>query len=1023
MGRVRNLLLKVLLVLMVAGCQTTESLSPREAEQLSVELQTVPFAPPPRDINDIIRLLDDQPSRNLPEIARNIEIANSLPPKNAGPDQRALFFLKRAKAAMDLGKEKQSLDDIRDAARFVRQAKKMPQKVRGRIEYLHAFQEFAFGNYKKAIGIRESSKRGDGSDMVRFSDLTRMYALGGDMEAAKEQARKAHEFYNKIRQRIPSDRQEFFLAALASIDGKLAYTFGKWEEAEINFRKFLSLSKRDSFRARGALAKSLVQQGKLTEAEFWARENLVEALQQFGTLHMASIGRMSELAFILNAQRRHEEAGLLIERAVEFAEKSGLPGESVVSVLARFSYAETLVALGKWEKALHEFMRLENNLKNNPVLFENLIRRSPSYPVALIRLGRIDHALSLLQDLRAKDIGIFGKSHYWTALKGGVIGVALAEKGDTAGALLEFEASVPILIANRFRKNSEASDTPRGSDHHEFIFLRYIELLSKVGTEESKSRAFELADTIRGRAVQEALSSSAARASTGQSGLSDLVRREQDAKYQLSALLGLLVTSASVSQDQRDQSAINSLQAKIKNLTKLRDDLRERIRKEFPDYADLSNPSPLGIKETQRFLKPDQALISILPSERGTFIWAVPNSGEAVFHHSGLDKSEIANSVKKLRAALDPKNVRTLGDIPNFDVDEAHELFSRLLAPVSKGWVESKNLLIVSDGVLGQVPLSLLPVRKAAMPESERLLFSAYRTVPWLSRSHAVTVVPSVMSLRALGDNWSVTGERRPFIGIGDPFFTRLQQQEGAQNTKKLASRGFSLRKVSGARAVNSDDLRLLPRLPDTRPEIEKIAAVLGADIRKDVYLGERASEDLIKSLDLTPYRVISFATHGLIPGDIDGLSQPALALSSPKVTGGKEDGLLTMAEILRLRLNADWAVLSACNTAAASGKGTEAISGLGRAFFYAGARALLVSHWPVHSGATTELMTSLFNFQAKSQGVGRAEILRLAQNFMIDDGVDRTPEGQESFSYAHPIFWAPFTLVGDGGGGMPKRP
>lgn len=277
-----------------------------------------------------------------------------------------------------------------------------------------------------------------------------------------------------------------------------------------------------------------------------------------------------------------------------------------------------------------------------------------------------------------------------------------------------------------------------------------------------------------------------------------------------------------------------------------------------------------------------------------------------------------------------------------------------------------QNLLIVSDGVLGQVPLSLLPVRKAAMPESERLLFSAYRTVPWLSRSHAVTVVPSVMSLRALGDNWSVTGERRPFIGIGDPFFTRLQQQEGAQNTKKLASRGFSLRKVSGARAVNSDDLRLLPRLPDTRPEIEKIAAVLGADIRKDVYLGERASEDLIKSLDLTPYRVISFATHGLIPGDIDGLSQPALALSSPKVTGGKEDGLLTMAEILRLRLNADWAVLSACNTAAASGKGTEAISGLGRAFFYAGARALLVSHWPVHSGATTELMTSLFNFQAK---------------------------------------------------------
>ena len=180
--------------------------------------------------------------------------------------------------------------------------------------------------------------------------------------------------------------------------------------------------------------------------------------------------------------------------------------------------------------------------------------------------------------------------------------------------------------------------------------------------------------------------------------------------------------------------------------------------------------------------------------------------------------------------------------------------------------------------------------------------------------------------------------------------------------------------------------------------------------------MGERASEEAVKSLDLTPYKVISFATHGLVPGDLNGLTQPALALSSPKVTGGKDDGLLTMGEILGLKLDADWAVLSACNTAAADGRGAEAVSGLGRAFFYAGARALLVSNWPVHSAATAHLMTDLFKRQATDPTLARAEALRRTRLGMIEGGVN-TIGGKAVFSYAHPIFWAPFTLVGDGGG------
>jgi CHAT domain-containing protein len=121
----------------------------------------------------------------------------------------------------------------------------------------------------------------------------------------------------------------------------------------------------------------------------------------------------------------------------------------------------------------------------------------------------------------------------------------------------------------------------------------------------------------------------------------------------------------------------------------------------------------------------------------------------------------------------------------------------------------------------------------------------------------------------------------------------------------------------------------------------------LQADPSKVLYLGKDANEKIVKGINLTRYRVIVFASHGLVPGDLEGLTQPALALTAPEVAAIDGDGLLTVDEILLLRLNAEWVVLSACNTAAGAGQGAEALSGLGRAFFYAGSRALLVTNGP----------------------------------------------------------------------------
>jgi CHAT domain-containing protein len=152
-----------------------------------------------------------------------------------------------------------------------------------------------------------------------------------------------------------------------------------------------------------------------------------------------------------------------------------------------------------------------------------------------------------------------------------------------------------------------------------------------------------------------------------------------------------------------------------------------------------------------------------------------------------------------------------------------------------------------------------------------------------------------------------------------------------AAGTRGIKKRGIQRRNLSIVQAAAPKpevepemappiNFKLLPQLPDTSLEIQEVGGVLSADKGRDIFLFERASESLVKQTDLSPYRVVMFATHGLMNGEMPGLYQPALALTNPTVTGEKEDGMLTMEEILGLKLKADWVVLSACNSAAAGG-------------------------------------------------------------------------------------------------------
>jgi CHAT domain-containing protein len=196
---------------------------------------------------------------------------------------------------------------------------------------------------------------------------------------------------------------------------------------------------------------------------------------------------------------------------------------------------------------------------------------------------------------------------------------------------------------------------------------------------------------------------------------------------------------------------------------------------------------------------------------------------------------------------------------------------------------------------------------------------------------------------------------------------------------------------------------------------------VLGVDPSTHVYLGARATETEIKHLSsegaLAKYRIVQFATHGAVAGDISRTKEPGLILTPPESPTETDDGYLSASEVAALKLDADWVILSACNTAAGGADGAEALSGLASAFFYAGARALLVSHWSVYSDATVNLITKTVSELRANPRMARTEALRRAMLSMID-GPSPSSTGKSEKPpafWAHPAFWAPFVLVGEG--------
>lgn len=431
--------------------------------------------------------------------------------------------------------------------------------------------------------------------------------------------------------------------------------------------------------------------------------------------------------------------------------------------------------------------------------------------------------------------------------------------------------------------------------------------------------------------------------------------------------------------------------------------LKQEIVSKFPRYSELVNPQPLSIPAAQTILGSDEGLFAFVSDDMTAATYAfLITKEDARAYKIDLSETEISVMVGTLRSGIDISNSLDINSLPSFDMELSYQLYTKLFGPVEDMLGDVKHLLVVPSGPLESLPLNLLVTEKPTMDPTVSI-FTNYQAASWLPKKYSLTRLPTVSSLNTLRTYASEIQSKDPFIGFGDPVLG------GAPDTL----RGIRLIEVYDGSTANLEQLRALPELPETSNELEIIAKYLGAPISK-IYLKDRATETALKNLDLQNTRVVAFATHGLIAGELSGLAEPALVLSPPIKATELDDGLLKASEVAQLEMNADIVLLSACNTASGDTLGASGISSLAQAFIYAGARSLLVTHWSVDSASISELTTGIFDVLSQDGELGRSEALQIAMLNLM--------KNKDRPHYSHPAFWAPFSLFGDGETGPMHR-
>jgi CHAT domain-containing protein/Tfp pilus assembly protein PilF len=750
---------------------------------------------------------------------------------------------------------------------------------------------------------------------------------------------------------------------------------------------------------------------------------------------------LNNLAYALSGMGRKKEAEQLYRRSLAIREKSLGPDHIDVAVsldnLAillgdddRYAEAEPLArrSLRVREGALGERHPLiADSLNNLAVILDNTGRPLEAEPLLKRALEIRTSALGERHPDVANSLHNLA-SHY-------------ADRQSWRQAYDTFNRAASILVSRRAvtfggEATAEARIHDDASPFRAMIRAAYklAEDSDRQTSDTLRSRAFESAQWVGDDQAANAIAGMSARVAAGSGDLSALVRERQDLSEQASALDRTLIAAASQGVHERNLETEKTLQIQASNIANRMTELDRAIAAQFPGYSTLVTKNPVPDAVAQSLLRPNEALILFAPTAHLTVVWTITRS-EVRWHAAPMEAKVLAEKVATLRCGLDAaawdrstKCAEKLGraGVPSpseplpFDVATAYELYQALLGPVEKA-IEGKELILVPSGPLATLPFHVL---LTAMPTTTANAID-FAKAPWLAKRYATTVLPSVSSLKALREVAAKSNANRQFIGFGNPLLDgdrtdamdvkRAKQARSLQTCDSTPDIRTSLLTQRGSRSIlafasGAADIAQLEGqspLPETAIELCSVAKIFGSE-GVELHLGASATETEIKSLSesgrLAEFRIVHFATHGALSGQIQGSTEPGLILTPPAVGTPTDDGYLSASEISGLKLDADWVVLSACNTAGGETSGAETFSGLARAFFFAGTRALLVSHWAVDSDATVKLITGTMTALTDLK-IGRAEALRRAMVSLIERGTAAS---------SHPSVWAPFVVVGE---------
>ena len=891
----------------------------------------------------------------------------------------------------------------------------------------------------RSLAIRERALGPQHLDVASsINNLAVLYQAQGRYPEAESLKKRSLEIFEKV---LGPDHPRVAISL-----NNLAVFYqsqGRYADAEPIFKRSLAIREKalgrehpDVGLALNNLAALYQTQGRSIDAEPLFKRSLAISEKALGAEHPAVALGLSNLAGFYKTQERYLEADPLYMRALVIYEKALGPDHPDVArclnnfalikfLQGNYTVAELLYrrSLAIREKALGlEHSDVAITLNNLAGLYEAQGRYADAEPLFKRSLAIKEKALGadhpdVATSLNNLAATYMSQARYATAEPIFKRSLAITEKAlgpehpDVANSFsnLAFLYSAQgrnqdaldiIRKATRIGKTRSFLDSvPRSASNlseqrsYSGWYSQHVEILGAALTDTPKQRdilskeSFEVSQLARASDTGGVIARMTARFAKGNDELAQFTRMRQDMILRWQFVDTELVKAVSKLSADRNIASEKAMRDELVRLDKQLTELDAVLEKRFPEYKSLTNPEPLKIADAQALLGQREALVTYLVRGQKSYLWVLRRD-RAQFLRLDIGRAELDKSVQLLRRQLDP----SAGFLRPFSLTQAHELYRRIFQPAEALLKGATHVMVIADGALQSLPFGVLV---SELPKAAQS--ADYRNASWLAKRYAFSSLPSESSLRALRKLAKSAAGNQPFSGFGDPVLDGGSQSRGI----KIATL-FARGPIADVRAVKQ-----LQRLPETADELNAIAKSLGAD-KQTVHLQLAATETNVKKADLTRIRVLAFATHGLMAGDFKGLAEPALVLTPPKVGTELDDGLLTASEVAQLKLNADWVILSACNTAAADGTpGAEGLSGLAKAFFYAGSRALLVSHWPVVSAATVKLTTRMFKESTDNLGIGRAEALRRSMLALMTD--EKAPE------FAHPAMWAPFVVVGEG--------